>query len=441
MPRRRPRSRTRCSSRGSAATPSGCSCCSHSSSGSALWCSASAPAARGSATSSATRAGGAPGSPSPTPKRRRRTTRRAPQAWRDLSTAYQTEGDTADAIDALNRAIVIRPKSPEAYRELAGLHLTRASEFQQQLQQAQVTAAFRAPGTAFPSAYDEVRAGDADGPAPERRQLGRDGQRLGALPAGRGRGQSPRSTRTRSSCGSSRTTPTSSSSSRRRLSRRGTSPPRSPRTRGSSSWRPTTRTRASSAHSCSSCARTRRDRLAPRGALAVNLSASAPRARRRAARPLARRCARARRLRRHRRLHRRVVGRQDPRQGALQAGLRQLPHPRGRRHDGDDRAQPRLRVPPVAEGRARRGHDPPGRTRPDGVRGHDAVDGRTGDAARHLHGPGRGRRRHVRRLGGRARCERSDHQPGESAEAVPARRRGGREDGLRDGRLHRLPHA
>lgn len=73
------------------------------------------------------------------------------QAWRDLSTAYQTEGDTADAIDALNRAIVIRPKSPEAYRELAGLHLTRASEFQQQLQQAQVTAAFRAPGTAFPS--------------------------------------------------------------------------------------------------------------------------------------------------------------------------------------------------------------------------------------------------------------------------------------------------
>jgi Flp pilus assembly protein TadD len=74
-----------------------------------------------------------------------------PQAWRDLSTALQTEGDTAGAIDALNQAITLKPRSPDAYRELAGLHLTRASEYQQQLQQAQITAAFRAPGTAFPS--------------------------------------------------------------------------------------------------------------------------------------------------------------------------------------------------------------------------------------------------------------------------------------------------
>jgi Flp pilus assembly protein TadD len=74
-----------------------------------------------------------------------------PQAWRDLSTALQTEGDTAGAIDALNRSITLRPKAPDAYRELAGLHLTRASEYQQQLQQAQIAAAFRAPGLAFPS--------------------------------------------------------------------------------------------------------------------------------------------------------------------------------------------------------------------------------------------------------------------------------------------------
>jgi Flp pilus assembly protein TadD len=74
-----------------------------------------------------------------------------PQAWRDLSTALQTEGDTAGAIDALNQAIALKPRSPDAYRELAGLHLTRASEYQQQLQEAQINAAFRAPGTAFPS--------------------------------------------------------------------------------------------------------------------------------------------------------------------------------------------------------------------------------------------------------------------------------------------------
>jgi Flp pilus assembly protein TadD len=74
-----------------------------------------------------------------------------PQAWRDLSTAFQTEGDTAAAIDALNQAIALRPKSPDAYRELAGLHLTRASEYQQQLQQAQIAAAYRTPGASFPS--------------------------------------------------------------------------------------------------------------------------------------------------------------------------------------------------------------------------------------------------------------------------------------------------
>ena len=74
-----------------------------------------------------------------------------PQAWRDLATALQTEGQTAEAIDALNRAIALRPKAVDAYRELAGLHLTRASEYQQQLQQAQVEAAFRAPGLSFPS--------------------------------------------------------------------------------------------------------------------------------------------------------------------------------------------------------------------------------------------------------------------------------------------------
>jgi tetratricopeptide (TPR) repeat protein len=73
-----------------------------------------------------------------------------PQAWRDLATALQTEGETAAAIDALDRAITLKPKAVDAYRELAGLHLTRASEYQQELQRAQVRAAFRAPGLSFP---------------------------------------------------------------------------------------------------------------------------------------------------------------------------------------------------------------------------------------------------------------------------------------------------
>ena len=40
---------------------------------------------------------------------------KSPQAWRDLSTAYQTEGETGDAIDALNR---VDRASPEVARGL-----------------------------------------------------------------------------------------------------------------------------------------------------------------------------------------------------------------------------------------------------------------------------------------------------------------------------------
>lgn len=74
-----------------------------------------------------------------------------PTAWRNLATALQTEGDTAGAISALDRAISLRPKAADAYRELAGLHLTRAAEYQRELQQAQVGATFRAPALTFPS--------------------------------------------------------------------------------------------------------------------------------------------------------------------------------------------------------------------------------------------------------------------------------------------------
>ena len=74
-----------------------------------------------------------------------------PQAWRNLATALQTEGDTQGAIQALDRAIRLRPKAADAYRELAGLHLTRASEYQRELQEAQIRAAYQAPGLSFPS--------------------------------------------------------------------------------------------------------------------------------------------------------------------------------------------------------------------------------------------------------------------------------------------------
>ena len=73
------------------------------------------------------------------------------EAWRNLATAYETEGETAEAITALNKAIELDPKDPSALRELAGLHLTRATERQRDAQLAQVRAAFLAPAQGFPS--------------------------------------------------------------------------------------------------------------------------------------------------------------------------------------------------------------------------------------------------------------------------------------------------
>ena len=72
-----------------------------------------------------------------------------PEAWIDLSTALQTEGQTREAITALDRAIELRPKDPDAYRQLAGLHLTLATQRQQDAQLAQAIAAFRAPAQSF----------------------------------------------------------------------------------------------------------------------------------------------------------------------------------------------------------------------------------------------------------------------------------------------------
>ena len=72
------------------------------------------------------------------------------QAWRSLATAHETEGQTAEAIIALNRAIELDPKDASALRELAGLHLTRATEHQRSAQEVQLRAAYLAPGQSFP---------------------------------------------------------------------------------------------------------------------------------------------------------------------------------------------------------------------------------------------------------------------------------------------------
>jgi tetratricopeptide (TPR) repeat protein len=72
-----------------------------------------------------------------------------PEAWLALSTALQTEGETEEAIAALEEAIALDPKAPDSYRQLAGLHLTLATTRQQDAQLAQAIAAYRAPAQSF----------------------------------------------------------------------------------------------------------------------------------------------------------------------------------------------------------------------------------------------------------------------------------------------------
>jgi tetratricopeptide (TPR) repeat protein len=68
------------------------------------------------------------------------------QAFRDLATAHQAEGNTDEAVRALENFIAIRPRNVDALRELAGLYLAQVQDAQRRAQEADVRAAYLAPG-------------------------------------------------------------------------------------------------------------------------------------------------------------------------------------------------------------------------------------------------------------------------------------------------------
>jgi tetratricopeptide (TPR) repeat protein len=70
-------------------------------------------------------------------------------AWRELATALQADGRPDEAITALERYTSLKPRDQDALRELAGLHLGKASRLQQELQVLQVQQQFANPGTEF----------------------------------------------------------------------------------------------------------------------------------------------------------------------------------------------------------------------------------------------------------------------------------------------------
>jgi tetratricopeptide (TPR) repeat protein len=67
-------------------------------------------------------------------------------AWRELSTALQTQGDSEEAIQALTRYVDLRPKDAEALRELGGLYLAQGRSKTEEAQLAQYRASFAAGG-------------------------------------------------------------------------------------------------------------------------------------------------------------------------------------------------------------------------------------------------------------------------------------------------------
>jgi tetratricopeptide (TPR) repeat protein len=75
------------------------------------------------------------------------------EAWRDLSTALQTDGQTERAISAQEQVVVLAPKDADALRELAGLYLAQANAKQQEAQILQVQAAYASAGDDFPGAF------------------------------------------------------------------------------------------------------------------------------------------------------------------------------------------------------------------------------------------------------------------------------------------------
>jgi Tfp pilus assembly protein PilF len=95
------------------------------------------------------RGSGGGGGDTPSVSEARKATEENPKdaaAWRELSTALQTQGDTDEAIQALRQYVDLRPKDTEALRELGGLYLAQGRSKIEEAQLAQYRASFATGG-------------------------------------------------------------------------------------------------------------------------------------------------------------------------------------------------------------------------------------------------------------------------------------------------------
>jgi cytochrome c-type biogenesis protein CcmH/NrfG len=72
-----------------------------------------------------------------------------PKGFRDLATAYEAKGDTADAATALQEYTNLKPKDASAWNELAGLQLSLAQNLTTEYQNAYAAQQLAAPSQAF----------------------------------------------------------------------------------------------------------------------------------------------------------------------------------------------------------------------------------------------------------------------------------------------------
>ncbi len=69
------------------------------------------------------------------------------EAFKDLATAHQAEGDVDDAIEAMVSYVALRPRDADGFRELAALYLQQSADAQERLQIYQYRSTYLAPGT------------------------------------------------------------------------------------------------------------------------------------------------------------------------------------------------------------------------------------------------------------------------------------------------------
>jgi tetratricopeptide (TPR) repeat protein len=71
------------------------------------------------------------------------------KGYRDLATAYETKGDTAQAVTALQSYLALKKKDANAWTELGGLELSQAHTYVTQYQQAQQASQLADPSAPF----------------------------------------------------------------------------------------------------------------------------------------------------------------------------------------------------------------------------------------------------------------------------------------------------